>query len=93
MINKGLFSTLFIEEIKEQVTLDDVALGRMATLTQTWRSRNDRDTETLWNTFLKQALSYLKFVPPNNSVAEGIYPLYEDWKFNSCISVLILAPP
>ncbi|MCP4104694.1 MAG: hypothetical protein GY749_04025 [Desulfobacteraceae bacterium] len=93
MKNKGLFSSLFIEELKNSVTLDDAAQGRMATLAQTWRTRNTRDTESLWESFLKQALSYLEFVPPGNSTAPGIYPLYEDWGFTNCISVLCLVPP
>jgi hypothetical protein len=64
MKNNGLFSWLFIEELKDVVKLDDAAQGRMATLAQTWRSRNSQDTESLWESFLKQALSYLEFVPP-----------------------------
>ena len=40
MKNNGLFSSLFIEELKDSVMLDDAAQGRMATLAQTWRTRN-----------------------------------------------------
>jgi len=93
MINKGLFSSLFIEDLKERVTLDDAALGRMTTLAQTWHVRNALDTEALWESFLKKALGYLEFVPPGRPVAPGVYPLYEDWGFSECISVLYLAPP
>ncbi|MFH1881650.1 MAG: hypothetical protein ABIL62_02925 [Planctomycetota bacterium] len=93
MKNNGLFSSLFIEELKDSVKLDDAAQGRMATLAQTWRSRNAQDTESLWESFLKQALSYLEFVPPGNPTAPGVYPLFEDWAFKDCISVLYLAPP
>jgi len=65
----------------------------MATLAQTWRTRSNEDTESLWESFLKQALSYLEFVPPGNPTAPGVYPLYEDWGFEDCIGVLYLAPP
>ena len=93
MKNDGLFSSLFIDELKDRVTLDDAAQGRMATLAQTWRTRNTQDTESLWESFLKQALSYLEFVPPGNPTAPGVYPLYEDYNFSKYISVLYLAPP
>ena len=93
MRNSGLFGTLFIEEVADEVSLDDAALGRMATLTQTWGTRNEQDAATLWETFLKQAVSYLEFVPPNREDAPGIYPLYEDWGFSQCITVLCLVKP
>lgn len=66
MKNNGLFSSLFIEELKDSIKLDDAAQGRMATLAQTWWTRSIKDTESLWDSFLKQALSYLEFVPPGN---------------------------
>ncbi len=88
MRNNGLFSTIFISEVKQGIKLDDRALGRMATLGQTWRNRDHKTAELLWNSFMKQALSYLQFVPPNASTAPGVYPLYEDWAFSHCLSVL-----
>jgi hypothetical protein len=42
---------------------------------------------------MKQALSYLQFVPPNASTAPGVYLLYEDWAFSNCLSVLYLIEP
>jgi hypothetical protein len=92
MKNNGLFSTLFLEELKKEIQLDDAAEGRLATLAQTWRSRDSKDIDSLWDSFLKQALSYLEFVPPKNS-SHGVYPLYEDWSYENCISTLYLAPP
>ena len=93
MENNGLFSSLFIQELKKSVKLDDAALGRMATLAQTWSTRNIQDADSLWESFLKQALSYLEFVPPTSPDAPNVYPLYEDWGFSNCITVLYLAPP
>jgi hypothetical protein len=93
MKNNGLFSSLFINELKDSVALNDAAQGRMATLSQTWRSRTTQDTESIWESFLKQALGYLEFVPPGHPDGPGVYPLYEDWGFTECISVLYLAPP
>jgi hypothetical protein len=93
MRNNGLFSTIFISEVKQGIKLDDRALGRMATLGQTWRNRDHKTAELLWNSFMKQALSYLQFVPPNASTAPGVYPLYEDWAFSHCLSVLYLIEP
>ncbi len=92
MKNKGLFSSLFIEDLKKGVDLDDAAQGRMATLAQTWSARDAKDAESLWNSFVKQALSYLEFVPPGQSSASGIYPLFEDYSFTACIGMLYLAP-
>ena len=93
MKNNGLFSSLFIENLKERVALDDAAQGRMATLAQTWHVRKTQDAESLWESFLKKALSYLEFVPSGRPDAPGVYPLYEDWGFTECVSVLYLAPP
>jgi hypothetical protein len=93
MKNNGLFSSIFIEDLKKSVTLDDAAQGRMATLAHTWSSRKAHDTESIWESFLKQALGYLEFVPPGHPDAPGVYPLYGDWGFAECISVLYLTPP
>lgn len=93
MKNNGLFSTLFIDDLKEEVELDDAAQGRMATLAQTWRTRKMDSAESLWDTFLKQAVSYLQFVPPIHPDAPGVYSLYEDWGFAECIAVLYLVKP
>jgi type I restriction-modification system DNA methylase subunit len=93
MKNKGLFSTLFIDLLKEQTTLNDAARGRMATLAQKWQSLDPNNAETLWDSFLKQALSYLSFVPSDSSSQPGMFPLYEDYGFSNCVSVLFLVPP
>ena len=84
MRNNGLFSSLFIDELKNTIEIEDAAQGRMATLAQTWRTRKTHDTVSLWDSFLRQALSYLEFVPPGIPTAPGVYPLYEDWWFTNC---------
>jgi hypothetical protein len=93
MRNNGLFSSIFLDKLKGDVKLNDTAIGRMATLTQTWQTRSTEDTEVLWKSFLKKALNYLEFVSPEKPTAPGVYPLYEDWGFNNCISILYLSPP
>jgi hypothetical protein len=93
MKNKGLFNSLFIEELKRNLEPDDSSLGRMATLTQAWSTTNSKSQASIWDTFLKQAVSFLEFVPPNEEVATGLFPLYEDWNYTDCISVLYLIPP
>ena len=93
MQNNGLLNSLFVAHLRDSVTLDDAAEGRMATLAQTWQTRTAGDRDSLWDTFLKQALSYLEFVPPTHPAAPGVYPLYEDWNFSRCISILYLVPP
>ena len=64
MRNHGLFSTLFIDKIRSEAKLDDAGQGRMATLGHTWKNCDKTDLKSLWNTYIKQALSYLSFVPP-----------------------------
>ena len=65
----------------------------MATLTQTWSTSDHQSEEKLWGTFMKQALGYLKFVPANEACSPGIYPLYEDFGFSTCIAALFLVNP
>lgn len=103
MKNHGLFSSLFIEQLKAEVHLNDAAKSRMTTLAQAWRTRfkdktlnqngSNQSADSLWETFLKQALSYLGFVPPSTSASPSVYPLYDDWSYSTCISVLYLVPP
>lgn len=93
MKNDGLFCTLYIEKLKKATALDDAASGRMATLSQTWCTRNAQTADSLWDSFIKQAASYLEFVPPVRPEVRGVYPLYEDYGFSNCISVLYLIEP
>jgi len=92
MKNNGMFSTLYIGELRNSVALDDAAQGRIFTLNQAWPNCDKDNAETLWATFLKQALSYLEFVPPNSAEESSVYPLFEDWGYRKCIAVLYLAP-
>ena len=89
MKNAGMFSTLFIETLRGKVSIDDASSGRMATLTHSLKAYLMGDTGDLWDAFLKQAVSYLEFVPPAKEQAPGVYPLYEDWDYRDCVAVLI----
>ena len=93
MRNNGLFSTLFLDDLKEEVELDDLATGRMATLSQAWKNRKADTSETLWDSFLKQALGYLNFAPANQPTSRGMYPLFEDYEFTDCLAMLYLIEP
>jgi len=93
MKNNGLFSIIFIDSLKQDIQLDDAAKGRMATLAQTWQSHNAESLPTLWDTFMKQALGYLEFVPPAKADVPGVYPLYQDFGYSDCIAVLYLIEP
>lgn len=93
MKNNGLFCSLFIEDLKDNIKLDDAALGRMATLAHAWRNYSDAAENELWKSFFKPALSYLEFVPANQPLAPGVYPLYEDYSFAKSISMFYLVPP
>lgn len=93
MKNNGLFSTLFIEKVGKEIGLDDLARGRMATLMHSWRTHEAKSADGLWETFMKQALGYLQFVPGPSRPSPGVYLLYEDFSFSNCISVLFLTDP
>ena len=93
MKNHGLFSTLFIDKIRSEAKLDDAGQGRMATLGHTWQNCDRTDLKSLWNTYVKQALSYLSFVPPVSTDTPGVYPLYENYNYTNCVAVLYLIEP
>ena len=90
MLNNGLFSTLFIDEIGKEIRLNDLARGRMSTLVHAWKTSTQGNLETLWETFMKQALSYLQFVPGVSPISYGVYPLFEDFGYKNCIAILCL---
>ncbi len=93
MKNQGLFSTLFIEDIQKETELDDMGGGRMTALAQAWQACNRGSADDLWESFVKQAVSYLEFAPRAAPAVPGIYLLYEDWGFRNCLSVLCLVDP
>jgi len=93
MKNSGMFSTLFIDSLRGKVSVDDAASGRMATLAHTLKVFFAGSPGELWESFLKQAVSYLEFVPPAKAEDQGVFPLYEDWGYRDCVTVLFTAPP
>ncbi len=92
MKNAGMFSALFINSLRKKVSMDDAASGRMTVLAHSLQMYEISDSDDVWNAFLKQAVSYLEFVPPPRRRERRLFPLYEDWKCNNCVSVLIAAP-
>ncbi|MBN2875936.1 MAG: hypothetical protein JXM71_12635, partial [Spirochaetales bacterium] len=92
MKNVGLFGSLFIEKLKSDSSLDDAAKGRMATLAHSLSVYRSGSTSGVWDSFLKQAVSYLEFVPPPKPDEPGVYPLYDDFGYRDCVAVLYLAP-
>lgn len=92
MKNVGLFSSLFIERLKAGATIDDAAKGRMATLAHSRLVYKAGSTDKLWDSFLKLAVSYLEFVPPPKAEDGAVYPLYDDFGYRDCVTVLYLAP-
>jgi hypothetical protein len=92
MKNAGMFSTLFIDSLRGKVSVDDAASGRMATLAHSLKAYSMAGSGDLWEAFLKQAVSYLEFVPPAKEQEPGVYPLYEDWGYRDCVAVLIAVP-
>lgn len=92
MKNAGMFCTLFIDYLKTKTFVDDAASGRMATLAQALKAYSLNDSSDPWEAFLKQAVSYLEFVPPAGEHEPGVFPLFEDWEYRNCLSVLIAVP-
>lgn len=91
MKNHGLFSSLFLQDLKRTATLDDSGQGRMSTLLQA-RQRLNQGGD-LWKDYIKQVLSYLEFVPAAQPTPRGVYPLFDDWDFQNTIALICAAPP
>ncbi|MBV8278870.1 MAG: hypothetical protein JO170_26915, partial [Verrucomicrobia bacterium] len=93
MKNAGLFSTLFLDEIKDTLDFTDDAQGRLVTLSQSWQRRDGSSSGGLWRSFIKSALGNLGFVAKDQPLARGLYGLFEDYSFQNCIALLYLVEP
>ena len=93
MINKGLFSKLYIDGLRQKQKLDDAAEGRMATLGQAWQNRHDGTLPEIWQSFLKQALGFLEFAAPPDIPESGLVNLFDDFDFANCICVVCVVDP
>jgi hypothetical protein len=93
MRNQGLFSTLFIEDVKSGIETTEAAAGRLATLCQTWKNSDLASRDALWGSFVKQAVSYLEFAVQDSPMSGGVYPLHEDFTFGNVATVLFLIEP
>ena len=93
MKNAGLFSTLFLDEIRDALDTSDDAQGRLVTLSQSWQRRDAASTDALWRSFIKAALGNLGFVVRDTAFARGLYGLFEDYSFENCIALLYAVEP
>jgi Eco57I restriction-modification methylase len=93
MKNAGLFSTLFLDEIRDALDTSDDAQGRLVTLSQSWQRRDAASTDALWRSFIKAALGNLGFVVKDTAFAHGLYGLFEDYSFENCIALLYAVEP
>jgi len=94
MKNAGLFSTIFLNAVRQDLPSTDEAQGRLVTLSQSWQRRDTSSPDALWRTFIKAALGNLGFVveeTPGSS--RGLYSLYEDFGFQNRIALLYLVEP
>ena len=90
MINNGLFSKLFIDQVQADVSLGDQGEARFATLTQLWQRRDAGSAEALWKTFVMKALSGLGFNPATTSEGHGFYPLCEQGVFDFRVAAVTM---
>ena len=91
--NAGLFSTLFLDAVRGQVSCADEAQGRFVTLGQSWLRRDAASMASLWTSFVKAALGNLGFVTQDQPMARGFHPLFEDFSFSNRIALLYLIEP
>lgn len=96
MKNAGLFSTIFLDSVQEDIDCTDEAQGRLVTLSQSWERRDAASAEALWKSFVKAALGNLGFVISELSgvqAGRGLHQLYEDYGFQNCVALLYLVEP
>jgi len=93
MNNSGLFSTIFIEAVEEEIACSDETQGRLVTLSQSWQRRDASSAKRLWESFVQAALGNLGFVVGEGLGGRGIYPLFEDYSHQSSIAMLYLVEP
>lgn len=93
MINHGLFSSLFLEDMQASVACEDDAQGRLLTLSQNWQRRRADTRESLWNSFLQTTLGNLGFIMDAQRVDRGLSDLYEDYSMQDRIAALYLVEP
>jgi hypothetical protein len=93
MKNVGLFSTIFLESVQQDIACTDEAQGRLVTLSQSWQRRDASGSDALWKSFIKAALGNVGFVVRDQPGSRGLYPLFEDYGFQNCIAMLYLVEP
>lgn len=96
MKNAGLFSSIFLDSVQQDIACPDDAQGRLVTLSQSWQRRDAADASALWKSFVKAALGNLGFIVQELSGVQygrGLHALYDDYSYQNSIALLYLVEP
>ena len=96
MKNAGLFSSIFLDSVQQDIACPDDAQGRLVTLSQSWQRRDAADASALWKSFVKAALGNLGFIIQELSGVQygrGLHALYDDYSYQNSIALLYLVEP
>lgn len=93
MQNKGLFSSLYINSIEEKVKFDDAIKRRLEILNHQFKNLDNTSAVSIWDSFVKKALSILGFIPKSIDYKKGFYLLYEDYNYENLVTAIFINEP